>query len=128
MTAHVGTSNSFVERLGPARHTMRRELCHRGIREDEIATLELVVSERVGVVGESNVSPPILVTIETFPRLHSVRLHHLDNLELQDDPFHLRERVLQGLTLTFGQRRNADHTTDLWAEVPRPFAVRPQSG
>ena len=117
-----------VGRLGSARQTLRRELRQSGIREDEVATLELVVSELVGVVVESDVSPPILVTIETFPRLHSVRLHHLDNLELKDDPFHLRERVLRSLTLAFGQRRNEDLSTDLWAEVPRPLGAGPPTG
>jgi hypothetical protein len=28
-------------------------------------------------------------------------------------------KVLHDVTLAFGQRRNADGTTDLWAEVPR---------
>jgi hypothetical protein len=115
-----------VEQLGSVRHTIRRELTHRNIGDDEVATVELVVSELVGIVRESEVSPPILLTIETFPRLHSVRLHHLDRLELYDDPFHMRERVLQGLTLAFGQRRNADHGTDLWAEIPRQRAPEPE--
>jgi hypothetical protein len=39
-------------------------------------------------------------------------------VDLRDEPFRLRERVLQSLTLAFGSRRNADGTIDLWAEVP----------
>jgi hypothetical protein len=39
-------------------------------------------------------------------------------VDLRDEPFRLRERVLQSLTLAFGNRRNADGTIDLWAEVP----------
>jgi hypothetical protein len=40
-------------------------------------------------------------------------------VDLRDQPFALRERVLQSLTLAFGSRRNGDGTVDLWAEVPK---------
>jgi hypothetical protein len=61
----------------------------------------------------------MVIMVDTFPRLHGVRLCGIKNVDLQDSPFHLRERVLHALTLAFGQRQNADGTTDLWAEVPR---------
>ena len=81
--------------------------------------MELIVAELLGAAYDAEVRAPMLVTVDTFPRLHNVRLCGIPNVELSDAPFHLRERVLHALTLAFGQRRNADGTTDLWAEVPR---------
>jgi hypothetical protein len=107
-----------------ARRALRTELLERGLDEEEVATLELIVAELLGAAHDADVRAPMLVTVDTFPRLHNVRLCGIPNVELRDAPFHLRERVLHGLTLAFGQRRNSDGTTDLWAEVPRSGAVR----
>ena len=82
-----------------------------------------VVSELLGAAHESAVGSPVVITIERFARLVSVRVRCLHVVDLRDDPFQLRERVLQGLTLAFGQRHNADGTFDFWAEVPRRTAV-----
>ncbi len=108
-----------VHELPATRHEVRNELRERGLGTDDIWTLELVVAELLGAAYDSDVQSPMVVQIETFARLHSVRLRGISNIDLRDAPFHLRERVLRGLTLAFGERRNADGTADLWAEVPR---------
>jgi hypothetical protein len=107
-------------RLAGARKTLRDELRAQGVDDDHVRTLELVVGELSGAAYDADVESPILITIETFARLHSVRLRGTRNVGLQQgDSFHLRERILQRLTLAFGERRNDDGTTDLWAEVAR---------
>ena len=102
-----------------ARRAVRRELIERGLDEPDIVNVELVVSELLGAAHDADVRAPMLVTIDSFSRLHNIRLCGIPDIALDDAPFHLRERVLHALTLAFGQRRNADGTTDLWAEVPR---------
>ncbi len=87
--------------------------------EREVQTLELVVGELVAAAYDARLEAPVVVSIQSFPRLHSIRVRGATASMLQEDPFHLRERVLQQLTLAFGQRRNPDGTTDIWAEVPR---------
>jgi len=107
-------------RLSGARKTLREELRAQGVDDNQVRTLELVVGELSGAAYDADVKSPIVVTVETFARLHSVRLRGTRNFGLQHgDAFHLRERILQRLTLAFGERRNNDGTTDLWAEVAR---------
>jgi len=106
------------QRLSSARREIREELRAQGLDDDDVRTLELVVGELSGAAYDAQVESPIVITIETFSRLHSVRLRGTRSVHL-DDAFHLRERILQRLTLAFGERRNGDGTTDLWAEVAR---------
>jgi hypothetical protein len=109
-----------VRQAPVARRALRHELLDRGLDEQDVANLELIVAELLGAAHDANAQTPMIVTVETLPRLHNIRLRCNPNGEVRDVPFHLRERVLHALTLAFGQRRNADGTTDLWAEVPRP--------
>ena len=108
-----------VRRLPAARHAVRAELIDRGLDQVDVRNLELVVAELLGAAYDSNVESKLVILIETFAQLHSVRLRGTNDIDLGQDSFHLRERVLHDVTLAFGQRRNADGTTDLWAEVPR---------
>jgi hypothetical protein len=108
-----------VRRLPAARHAVRAELLDRGFDDRDVSTLELVVAELLGAAYDSDLEARLVILIETFAQLHSVRLRGVNDIDLGRDSFHLRERVLHQLTLAFGQRRNADGTTDLWAEVPR---------
>ncbi len=87
--------------------------------EQDVAVLETVVDELLGAAYESNAEQPIVITVERFARLISVRVRCAGPAELRENPFHLREGLLQSLTLAFGSRRNADGTVDLWAEVPK---------
>jgi hypothetical protein len=48
-----------------------------------------------------------------------VRVNCGNGLRMRDEPFELRERIIEALTIAYGQRQNGDGTADLWAEVPR---------
>ena len=108
-----------LEEIGTVRATIREEPFTREIAWADIAALNTVISELIGAAFDSRVEPPMVVTVESFALLHSVRVRVANDVDLVDDPFHLRERVLQALTLAYGQRRNGDGTIDLWAEVAR---------
>jgi hypothetical protein len=49
-----------------------------------------------------------------------VRVRCPHNVDLRDEPFGIRERVLQGLAFAWGKRTYADGSVDLWAEVANP--------
>jgi hypothetical protein len=102
-----------------ARRALRSELLDGGLDEQDVRKVELIVAELLGAAHDAEVRAPMLVTVDTFPRLHDVRLCGISNVAVTNAPFHLREQVLHALTLAFGQRRNPDGTTDFWAEVPR---------
>jgi hypothetical protein len=108
-----------AQELSVARRSVRDALRLQGLGRDEITTLELVVAELGNTALEARIDSSLLITIETFARLHSVRLRGNLPAARRDDPFRVRERVLQSLTLAFGERRNGNGTVDLWAEVPR---------
>jgi anti-sigma regulatory factor (Ser/Thr protein kinase) len=63
-----------VDELPATRHEVRNELRERGFGTDDVWTLELVVAELLGAAYDSDVQSPMVVQIETFARLHSVRL------------------------------------------------------
>jgi hypothetical protein len=106
--------------LSVARHAVREALSSQGLSATEVATLEHVVAELGNAAFDAKLDSSLTIMIETFARLHSVRLRgRVTDVLRDDDPFHLRERVLQHLTLAFGERRNGDGTVDLWAEVCR---------
>jgi hypothetical protein len=108
-----------LDEIRTVRASIRDEPFARNVVETDIEVLNAVISELIGAAFDSRVQPPIVVTVETFARLHSIRVRVADSVELVDEPFRLRERILQALTLAFGQRRNGDGTVDLWAEVVR---------
>lgn len=108
-----------LDEIGTVRASIRDGPKMRHVDRADIAALNAIISELIGAAFDSRVEPPIVVMVETFARLHSIRVRVADYVELVDDPFRLRERILQSLTLAFGQRRNGDGTVDLWAEVPR---------
>ncbi len=78
-----------ARRPSAARHLVRKELVDRGLAEEDIWVLELVVSELLGAAYDSEVASPMIVVIETFARLHSVRLRGIRNVDLRDEPFHI---------------------------------------
>ncbi len=53
--------------------------------------------------------------------LTSVRLRCPHDVELVEEPYALRDRMLGRLTVAVGRRRNIDGTVDLWAEVAHPI-------
>ena len=108
-----------LDEIGTVRASIRDEPFANSVVEADIDVLNAIISELIGAAFDSRVDPPMIVTVETFARLHSIRVRVANDVQLADDPFRLRERILQGLTLAFGQRHNGDGTVDLWAEVER---------
>ena len=103
-----------------ARTNVRRRMSERGIDSAHIAIVESVVAELLGATIESGVQGSARLMLESFPLLTSVRLRCPRDVEVRDDPFGLRDRVLEKLTTASGKRANADGTTDLFAEIPHP--------
>jgi len=103
-----------------ARTLVRERLDDLGYEAEHRRAVESVVAELLGAVVESGCTGSVELSVERFPLLTSVRLRCPPGLELRDDPFRLRERVLERLTVAVGQRRNPDGIAELWAEVPRP--------
>ena len=89
--------------------------------------LETVANELLGAALDGGVTKPLLLSVELFARLTSVRVHCPSNVDLRDEPFGVRERVLQGLAFAWGKRAHADGSVDLWAEVARPSPGVPGS-
>ena len=117
--SHIQVEVPSNRHLRTARRAVRKKLLDQPVDERDAWTLETVVAELLGAAYDTDVQSPIVITVDTYARLHTVRLRGLHHPNLDDAPFHLRERILHSLTLAFGERRNADGTTDLWAEVPR---------
>src|SRR5262245_10986367 len=103
-----------------ARTTIAARLDDLGVDPEHVAAVKTVVPELLGSAVEAHLNGSLELSIELFPLLTSVRLRCPDDIELSDDPFAVRDRVLERLTLAVGRRRNADGTADLWAEVPVP--------
>jgi hypothetical protein len=85
--------------------------------------VQTVANELLGAALESGVGKPVTLSVELFARLTSVRVRCASDVELRDEPFGLRENVLQGLAFAWGKRTYADGSVDLWAEVARPSAL-----
>jgi hypothetical protein len=41
----------------------------------------------------------------------------IEMVDVHDEPFGVRERLLAGLTFAFGRRGRPDGSVDLWAEI-----------
>jgi hypothetical protein len=116
----IGVKN-VASQLRDARHSLRDQL-DGDPRADSahVVALEAVANELLGAAFETGFRKPLLLTVELFARLTSVRVHCSGNVELRDEPFGMRERILQGLAFAWGKRTYGDGSVDLWAEVARP--------
>lgn len=106
------------ERVADVRHRIRDELAAAGIDQPELDDLILVANELIGAAFDADIASPLRVSVKRHRRLTSIRVQCGQAFRLADDPMHLRERVLQGITVAHGQRRNFDNSVVLWAEVP----------
>ena len=114
-------------KLGDTRRRLRDRLgAEFGVDADHVGALEAVANELVGAALETGVKDPLVLDVELFERLTSVRVRCSRNVELRDEPFGLRERVLQGLAFAWGKRSYADGSVDLWAEVAHPRPPAPE--
>jgi len=112
--------------LRRARQRLREEL---GLdaRADRahVHAVQAVANELLAAAVQAGVDRPVTLTVELFARLTSVRVRCASDVDLRDEPFGMRENVLQGLAFAWGKRIYADGSVDLWAEVARPVE-RPQ--
>jgi hypothetical protein len=106
------------EGIAGARHRIHDELEAAGIDHAELGNLMLVASELIGAAFDADTASPVVISVQRHPRLTTIRVRCGQAFRLPDDPMRLRERVLQGITVAHGQRRNIDNTVILWAEVP----------
>jgi hypothetical protein len=105
-------------KLRDTRRQLRERLTAEGRFDPaDIGALEVVANELIGAAVESGVKDLLVLDVEVFPRITSVRVRCPQNVELRDEPFGIRERVLQGLAFAWGKRSYADGSVDLWAEV-----------
>jgi hypothetical protein len=102
-----------------ARIAVRDRMARMGCEDEHTHAVETVVGELLGTVIESGSSGVVELRVEHFPLLTSVRLQCPPETRLRDDPFGLRERVLERLTVAVGSRRTLDGRVELWAEIPR---------
>jgi len=102
-----------------ARAFARSGLSDLGIDPDHVDAVETVTGEFMAVAVELGARDTVRLTIEPFHLLTSIRLRCSRHLSVRDKPFGPRDRILEGLTVAHGTRRNADGTEDMWAEVPR---------
>jgi hypothetical protein len=103
-----------------ARSVVRAHLGDEHYEPDQIRAVETVVSELLGAAFDSGVREPIQLSVESFALLTSVRVHCSRNVQLRDEPFGIRERVLGGFAFAWGKRQRGDGSVDLWAELARP--------
>jgi hypothetical protein len=108
-------------KLRETRRLLRERLATDGrVDPYTVGALEVVASELIGAAVETGMKQPLVLDVEVFPRLTSVRVRCPHNVDLRDEPFGIRERVLQGLAFAWGKRTYADGSVDLWAEVANP--------
>ena len=103
-----------------ARSAVRTHLGDEHYEPEQIHAIETVVSELLGAALDGGVREPLVLSVESFALLTSVRVHCSRNVQLRDEPFGIRERVLGGFAFAWGKRRCTDGSVDLWAELARP--------
>jgi hypothetical protein len=103
--------------LRQARRAVRDEITSEGLGPTHALAVAAVVNELVSAARECRVTSPLALTIVTHGRLTSVRVRCDRAVDVHDEPFGVRERLLAGLTFAFGRRGRADGSVDLWAEI-----------
>jgi hypothetical protein len=110
---------SVSSQLRSTRRALRERLESQRIDERHVDAVEAVANELLAAAFEADASDALTLTVETFALLTSVRVACSRNIELRDEPFGVRERVLEGLAFAWGKRSYGDGSVDLWAEVAR---------
>ena len=103
--------------LRRTRQAVRAAVTSQGLDATHAVEVAAVVNELVSTARECRVTSPLRLTIVTYGRLTSVRVRCDRDVEVRDEPFAVRERLLGGLTFAFGRRGRADGSVDLWAEI-----------
>ena len=110
--------------LGNARRAVRAHLGGGRFDGEHITAVEAVANELLGAAFDGGAKDHLVLRIETFTLLTSVRVHCPRNLHMRDEPFGIRERVLGGFAFAWGKREHRDGSVDLWAELARRDTIR----
>jgi hypothetical protein len=113
---------SLTTQLGEARHSLNDRLDAEGIETDHIVAVAAVANELLGAAFEARPRQPLTLSVELFALLTSVRVRCPRGAQLRDEPFGIRERVLNAYAFAWGARGRPDGDVDLWAELARSSA------
>ena len=105
--------------LGVTRRALRLRLRALGLGDATVAAVEQAATELLGAVFERAGFEPVDLMVSCYRLLVSVRVSSRRPVDLGDEPFGLRERVVSGVAFAWGRRVQADGSVDLWAEVAR---------
>jgi hypothetical protein len=106
--------------LRTVRRALRARLDAATLGNEHIGAVEAVANELLGAAFDGGTKEQLVLSVESFALLTSVRVHCPRNLQLRDEPFGIRERVLEGYAFAWGRRRRLDGSVDLWAELAKP--------
>lgn len=121
----VHTAVASQAEMSRARARVVAALSEFGLDKAHVNAVEIVTGELLTTALDAG-ADSVELFVEPYRLLTSVRVRCAHVLDLDEEPFELRERVLQALTIAFGHRRNLDGSTDFWAEIQRPPERRPQ--
>ena len=110
---------SIAHQCRDARRAVRNRLARVGIEAEHVAIVEEIVQELLVAVFDSHVTDPIILTVTPSEDLTHVSVKAPSAIRLRDEPFGLRERILDKLTVDHGQHLHANGNVDLWAAVAR---------
>src|SRR5262249_51354995 len=110
---------SVSSQLRSTRHALRDRLESQRVEQRHVDAVEAVASELLGAAFEAGGARALPPPVEAVSLLTRVRVDRPPNVRLRDEPFGVRERVLEGLAFAWGKRRYGDGSVDLWAEVAR---------
>lgn len=101
--------------FGATRRTLRHRLRSLGIGDATVTAVEQAAAELLGAVLERAGPEPVDLEVACF----RVRVSSRRPVDLGDEPFGLRERIVGAVALAWGRRMHADGSIDPWAEVAR---------
>ena len=105
--------------LRNVRGALRVGLEETRLENEHIEGILAVATELLGVALEGRVKGHLVLSVDTFTLLTSVRVHCPTQVQLRDEPFGIRDRVLGGFAFAWGKRQHVDGSVDLWAELAK---------
>lgn len=105
--------------LMAVRRELRQRLGASEVAETTVGAVEQVATELLGAVLERSGAEPVDLVVSCYRLLVSVRVSSRKPVDLGDEPFGIRERLVSGVAFASGRRVYPDGTVDLWAEIAR---------
>jgi hypothetical protein len=118
MLFQIGVT-SIARQCRDARRAVRQRLARAGIEADHVVVVEEVAQELLVAVFDAGTSDPVILTVDPSRLLTHISVKTSTVVNVRDEPFGLRERILAKLTLAYGQQQHPNGTVDVWATVPR---------